>query len=194
MLTDKTGIFIGQHLIHLEHLGISFCSHLTDSTLLLFSGLGKLSSLRLRKGSNFTSTGMESLFSHLGLSKDDRGHDLNYCLHTLDLGECQELTDSNVQLIANALPNLRQLDISWCFKVTDIGLAALFNSCEHLVILKLIGLHEALCEPLFLAPLAKLLTLDLSRTDLVDDTKLHQLKRERPWLKITDYYGEAIIG
>ena len=58
--------------------------------------------------------------------------------------------------------------------------------------LKLIGLKHARCELLFLAPLTKLVYLDLCQTDLVDDAKLLELKRGRPWLKII-YYGEEIV-
>ena len=197
MLTDKTAIFIGQNLTHLEHLGISFCSHLTDSALLSFSRLHNLRSLKLRKGTNFTSGGFEGLFSHRVHSNDTcENHESckkNYRLHTLDLSECQELADSNLQLIASKLPNLRKLAIEWCFKISDTGLAALTSNCEHLVILRLIGLKYARCEPLFVSPLTKLVELDLSQTDLVDDDKLYILKRERPWLRIIDYYGEEII-
>ena len=63
MLTDKTAVFIGRTLTSLEHLGISFCSHLTDSALMAISELHNLQSLRLRKGTNFTSEGFDSLFS-----------------------------------------------------------------------------------------------------------------------------------
>ena len=234
MLTDKTAVFIGQTLTQLEHLGISFCSHLTDSALRAFSALHRLSSLRLRKGTSFTSRGFEQLFarphhtsSHTNSSdgiyerseithgqsgktheycNDGRENgcttttttttvigDKNYILHTLDLSECQELSDSNLELIAGKLPNLRRLEIAWCFKITDAGLESLTKRCQHLSSLKLIGLKYAHCEPLFGPPLAKLVSLDLSQTDLVDDAKLLQLKRERPWLKIINYYGEEIV-
>ena len=111
----------------------------------------------------------------------------------LDLSECQELADSNLQLIGDKLPNLSRLDIAWCFKITDTGLEALVRGCEHLVTLKLIGLKYTRCEALFLAPFTKLVYLDLSQTDLVDDAKLLRLKRGRPWLKIINYYGEEIV-
>ena len=61
MLTDKTAVFIGRTLISLEHLGISFCGHLTDNALMEFSGLCNLHSLRLRKGTNFTNGGFNSI-------------------------------------------------------------------------------------------------------------------------------------
>ena len=205
MLTDKTATFIGRTLAHLEHLSISFCNHLTDTALHGFSGLRHLSSLRLRKGTNFTCHGFEVLFGNqqhhtthqttTTMKRNSNGcADRNYVLHTLDLSECQELSDSNLLLIATKLPNLRKLEIAWCFKITDTGLAALTERCKLLTTLKLIGLKYAHCEPLFLAPLAKLVSLDLSQTDLVDDTKLFQLKRERPWLKIINYYGEEIVS
>ena len=119
--------------------------------------------------------------------------DGNCSLHSLDLSECQELSDSNLELISRKLPHLRRLEIAWCFKITDVGLEALTESCHHLTCLKLIGLKYAHCEPLFQAPLAKLVSLDLSQTDLVDDAKLLLLKRGRPWLKIVNYYGEEIV-
>ena len=197
MLTDKSAIFIGQNLPHLEHLGIMFCSNLTDSALLSFSRLRNLRSLRLRKGPHFTSGGFEGLFSHQRHSTHDAcaNHESskkNYGLHTLDLSECQELADGNLQSITSKLPNLRNLAIEWCFKISDTGLAALTSNCKHLVTLKLVGLKYARCEPLFISPLTKLVELDLCQTDLVDDNKLHALKQGRPWLKIIDYYGEEI--
>ena len=198
MLTDKTAVFIGRTLTSLEHLGISFCSHLTDNALMAFSGLCNLHSLRLRKGTNFTNGGFNSLFSHHN-KEANKAHrnsydTTNFCyLQSLDLSECQELSDFNLQLITSKLPSLRRLEIAWCFKITDVGLEALVNGCRHLSTLKLIGLKHARCEPLFLAPLAKLVYLDLCQTDLVDDSKLLELKRERPWLKIINYYGEEIV-
>ena len=237
MLTDKTAVFIGQTLTQLEHLGISFCSHITDTALQAFSELQRLSSLRLRKGTNFTSQGIEQLFTsrksrairtshtnsdgvhkriterskltHKWSEKDQESSknchengctvvevsdDKNYTLHTLDLSECHDLSDSNLELIAGKIPNLRNIDISWCFKITDSGLESLIKGCINLSSLKLIGLKYAHCEPLFAASLAKLVNLDLSQTDLVDDAKLLQLKRVRPWLKIINYYGEEIIS
>ena len=233
MLTDKTAVFIGQTLTQLKHLGISFCSNLTDSALQAFSALHRLSSLRLTKGTSFTSHGLEQLFarphhtssSHTNSSdgiyemskithrQSGKTHeycnsgrdngctattevigDKNYFLHTLDLSECDELSDSNVELIAGKLPNLKRLGIAWCYKITDTGLDSLTKRCQHLSSLKLIGLKYAHCEPLFGAPLAKLVSLDLSQTDLVDDAKLLQLKRGRPWLKIINYYGQEVVG
>ena len=191
MVTDRTGLFIGQNLTHLEHLGISFCNHLTDESLRSFSALQKLHSLRLKKGSNFTHTAFEYLFTQLTGSENLKSES-NPRMHTLELMECQNLNDSSLQLIANRFPNLHHLVISWCYQITDVGMEAIAYNCEHVVTLKLVGLKYARCEPILLAPLTKLMSLDLSQTDLVDDTQLHRLKTERPWLIIINYYGDEV--
>ena len=108
--------------------------------------------------------------------------------------ECKLLRDSGLIRLAQRFPNLVHLDLSWCWNLSDIGLEAVAHHCPKIETLKLVGLKNAMCVPVLSASLPRLRLLDLEQTDLVNDEDLKKLKEVKPWIKITDYYGEEVGG
>ena len=49
-------------------------------------------------------------------------------LQSLNIGGCDEITDSGVTALANGkLPNLQSLNITYCSNITDSVVTAIFN-------------------------------------------------------------------
>ena len=195
-MTDESSEHI-QTLYNLEHLSISFCSELTDKSLECFSNLENLTSLYLKKGDEFTNQGFENFFDNLCLLSDSpyyhSGNSQNVGrLRKLCLIECKLLRDSGLMKLAKNFPHLIHLDLSWCWNLSDIGLDAVAHNCHRIETLKLVGLKNAMCVPVLSVSLPRLRVLDLQQTDLVDDEELERLKTAKPWIKITNYYGDQI--
>ena len=195
LMTDKSSKHI-QKLSNLEHLSISFCTELTDKSLECFSKLKNLTSLYLKKGDEFSNQGFENLFDNLCLLSGSSHHSGNSQrvgqLRKLCLIECKLLRDSGLVKLARNFPDLIHLDLSWCWNLSDIGLEAVAYHCHKIETLKLVGLKNAMCVPVLSVSLQRLRLLDLQQTDLVDDEELGRLKEAKPWIKITDYYGEQV--
>ena len=195
-MTDRSSEHI-QNLSNLEHLSISFCTELTDKSLKYFSRLKNLTSLYLKRGDEFTNQGFESLFDGLcnfSGSPHHSGNSQNVGqLRKLCLIECKLLRDSGLMKLARNFPHLIHLDLSWCWNLSDIGLEAVVRNCDQIETLKLVGLKNAMCVPVLSVSLPRLRVLDLQQTDLVDDEELGKLKKAKPWVKITNYYGDPVI-
>ena len=195
LMTDKSSEHI-QKLSNLEHLSISFCTELTDKSLECFSKLKNLTSLYLKKGDEFTNQGFEDLFDNLCLLSGSPYHSSNSQrvgrLTKLCLIECKLLRDSGLVKLARSFPHLIHLDLSWCWNLSDIGLEAVAHHCHKIETLKLVGLKNAMCMPVLSVSLQQLRLLDLQQTDLVDDEELGRLKEAKPWIKITNYYGDQV--
>ena len=187
LMTDESSKHI-QRLSRLEHLNISFCTELTDESLNCFSKLKNLTSLELRKGNEFTNQGFELLFDNLCSHKNFHAQELK----KLCLVECKLLRDSGLIRLAQSFPHLVHLDLSWCWNISDIGLEAVAHHCHKIETLKLVGLKNAMCVPVLSASLPRLRLLDLEQIDLVNDEDLKKLKEAKPWIKITNYYGEEV--
>ena len=166
-------------------LSASYCNHMSDKSLHLFAKLKNLRYLLLEKGVNFTSEGLKSLFVELVTDKDHCTSE-NHKLRKLILQECTHLNNSTLQFVAGHYPYLRYLYISDCKFVTDSCLEELSTHLHYLTRLSLIliGLKVASCKSILQGALPRLTCLDLSRTELVDDVRLRELKRQRPWLAI----------
>lgn len=55
-------------------------------------------------------------------------------LESLRLAHCHQLTDTDVSVLVNLLgEELRELDVSWCIKLTDVGVHKILHACNHLV-------------------------------------------------------------
>ena len=195
-MTDKSSEHI-QKLSNLEHLSISFCSELTDKSLECFSKLKNLTSLYLKRGDEFTNQGFENLFDGLCVCSDSpyqSGNSQNVGrLRKVCLIECKLLRDSGLMQLARNFPHLVHLDLSWCWNLSDIGLEAVARNCVRIETLRLVGLKNAMCVPVLSVSLPRLRVLDLQQTDLVDDEELGRLKEAKPWIKITNYYGDPVI-
>lgn len=196
-MTDESSKHI-QKLTNLEHLSISFCSGLTDKSLECFSKLKNLTSLYLKRGDEFTNQGFENFFDGLCLSANGSPHHSGHFrnigqLRKVCLIECKLLRDSGLMKLARNFPHLIHLDLSWCWNLSDIGLEAIARNCNRIETMKLVGLKNAMCVPVLRVSLPRLRVLDLQQTDLVDDEELRRLKEAKPWVKITNYYGDPVV-
>ena len=190
-LTDEIGNSIGSNYYQtLEHLSISYCDNLTDSTLRSLGKLKNLQSLYMKRGPLFTNSGFVSLFGQLCLNPENYRNPRG--LLRLTLIECTGLLDSGLTKVAQSAPNLSHLDLSWCWNLTDKGLQAIALNCHLMQTLILVGLKN--CTAIIGASMPRLRYLELVQTDFVDDEQLRLLKLKKPWLTILDYYGEEVTG
>lgn len=187
--TDLTSERISTLLPNIEHLYISFCTSLTNKSLYYFAKLKFLKSLHLRKSEFFTSEGFE-LLSVRKPCRLQTGEVVGK-IKQLSLIECPGLKDKALIKLAESFRELNHLDISWCWYITDLGLHYVSVHCRKIETLKLVGLKRAQCVPILENPMSTLRTLDLTSSNLVDDGRLVQLKKIKPWIDITDYYGNT---
>ena len=187
-LTDRTGLFIGQHLLGLERLSIYSCSHMTDGSLLAFAALKNLRQLCLGGSSHFTSKGLEMFFLQLAANKDSEP-DTHPEMDTLELTEFEDHIDSPLLVLGQKFPGLRHLDLSSCSELTAAGLDAIARHCMSLVTLRLDYVKCPHHKPILGMAFPQLRYLSLYLSDLLDDEEMQQLKRTRPWLEIDAYIG-----
>ena len=50
-------------------------------------------------------------------------------LRTLDLAECENITDASLVKVARGCPNLQSLSLAWCENITDTSLAEVGRLC-----------------------------------------------------------------
>ena len=119
----------------LKTLDLSFCKDITDQSLYRISHFSKnLESIDLAGCSRITDYGLAFLANELKNLKDlnlrscrqisDKG--LQYLcngsdskLESLSLQDCQKLTDDSLRAIAEGMPNLKSINLSFC-DVTDL--------------------------------------------------------------------------
>lgn len=88
------------------------------------------------------------------------------------------------------------LDLSWCWEVSDNGLAHIIDNCQRLKELHLKGLHELYGTPFFHLPKSVpcLLFLDLSQCNKVQDELIKYIVDKMTELIVHNYYGEMVIN
>ena len=88
-----------------------------------------------------------------------------------------------------------KLDLSWCWEVSDDGIAFIIDNCHRLKELYLIGLHELYGKPFFRIPKNNpgLTFLDLSQCNKIEDEILNLLLQKLPKLTVKNYYGETMV-
>lgn len=171
---------------HLRHLGLSFCECLTDTSLNHLKELKNLESLRLRKGSDFTTDGLSRYFREASLSR----------LQYLNLSECTNIRDDVVlDMVQVCGKQLRELSLSWCWFITDRGLISIVDHCCNLETLDLLGIDKVKGECLARIPeeMPKLKFLDLRQCNQIVDNLIMDMVRQKPDLKVYNYYGEEFI-
>lgn len=91
-------------------------------------------------------------------------------------------------------PHVISLELSWCWYVTDEGLASIVNRCRNIQRLILIGLHELTGKPLenTVERLPRLTYLDLCNCNAIIDDIMINLARKFSYLSIVNYYGDVI--
>ncbi|KAL3685798.1 hypothetical protein R1sor_003820 [Riccia sorocarpa] len=126
-ITDKSLQALAKHCRGIQSLNLTRCIKLTDKGLIsLLESCTSLQELYLYAVSSFTDDAFKK-FSNV--------HELRL----LDVCGAQYLSDEGVAAIAECA-KLVSLNLTWCVRVTDVGLKALARNCKSLEILSLHGL------------------------------------------------------
>ncbi|XP_055680156.1 F-box/LRR-repeat protein 14 [Lutzomyia longipalpis] len=116
-ITDTSLGRIGSQMKNLEVLELGGCSNITNTGLMLIAwSLKKLKRLNLRSCWHISDQGI----GHLAGVGPETEHTLP--LEYLGLQDCQRLSDEALKYIAQGLPFLRSINLSFCVSVTDSGL------------------------------------------------------------------------
>ena len=119
-LSDNALLAVTAQCTNLKKLALSFGEDFTDVGLASLARLPALESLKIRKGILFTNDGFRALFSDKRLGP----------LQEIDLTECAQLRDDSVMFLAENCPGLKQCNLSWCWELTDAGIASIINNCR----------------------------------------------------------------
>ncbi|VVC91974.1 unnamed protein product [Leptidea sinapis] len=126
-VTDQSLVYICNNLINLESLNIQRCRAVTDLGIAELNKLSKLKVLNISQCELITKDGIEK-----GLCTEQ-----NNILEELDVNSLN-LDQTGLIMISERLPNLRLLDISYCFNaVTDSSIQVVFKNLVLLHTLKL---------------------------------------------------------
>nr|KJB61935.1 hypothetical protein B456_009G392400 [Gossypium raimondii] len=126
-LSDKSLQLVADNYPELESLNLTRCVKMTDSGLQqVFVKCSFLQSLNLYALSSFTDEAYKkiSVLSHLKF---------------LDLCGAQNLSDDGLSCIAKC-KKLVSLNLTWCVRVTDVGVIDIAESCTSLEFLSLFGI------------------------------------------------------
>ncbi|CAG8605517.1 17303_t:CDS:2 [Acaulospora morrowiae] len=145
-------------LIHTESLrtlNLSFVKGITNSylTKLLSPFFNCIRTLNLAGGSR-SDTCLSSIIPHChqiqhlslawntSLSDASINKIANVCgkrLRTLDLTNCEKVSDRSMSSIAQYCVKLRELRVSYCRGVSEVGVKSVIEGCEELKLLDLVG-------------------------------------------------------
>lgn len=126
-LSDKSLQLVADNYPELESLNLTRCVKMRDSGLQqVFVKCSFLQSLNIYALSSFTDEAYKkiSVLSHLKF---------------LDLCGAQNLSDDGLSCIAKC-KKLVSLNLTWCVRVTDVGVIAIAESCTSLEFLSLFGI------------------------------------------------------
>lgn len=160
----KKQIARGPSFASLATLDLSQTTGVTDQKLGVLADLRNLRHLKMKRCRNVSDMGLGQL------AKLDK-------LESLNLARCLNISDEGVALLVAGATSLQTLNIKFCYKITNTGIAALAGlhsltslNCSHCRLLSDVGLRG-------LTGLNHLKTLKISDCD-----------------QITDYGIEAISG
>lgn len=126
-VTDQSLVHICKNLVNLEYLNIQRCRAVTDLGIVELQKLKKLKSLNISQCELITKEGLSK-----GICAEE-----NNLLEELDIHSLN-LDHSGLVIILEKLPNLRSLDISYCFNaVTDTSIQVIFKNQVFLESLKM---------------------------------------------------------
>ncbi|KAM1306338.1 hypothetical protein ACFX2H_008739 [Malus domestica] len=174
-LSDKSLQLVAENYPELQLLNLTRCVKLTDSGLQqILHSCPCLHSLNLYALSSFTDEAYKkiSLLSHLQF---------------LDLCGAQNLSDEGVSCIARC-KSLLSLNLTWCVRVTDLGVIAVAQGCTSLEFLSLfgiVGVTDKCLEPLSLTCSNTLTTLDVNGCIGIKKRSRDELLQMFPKLRIT---------
>lgn len=168
----------------LRTLGVSYAENLSDASLACMQGLHELRQLKLRRGPRLTARGLGRMFENQSLAN----------LIRLEL-DSLALDDEALALLVRGCPQLRTLELPWCWDITENGLATIVANCPNLVNLVLLGLFKihGFCLAELPTRMPKLRYIHLEQCNEVVDLLLESLARRLPQLKVFNYYGELVV-
>eukprot|EP00747_Dinoflagellata_sp_TGD_P179042 gnl/TRDRNA2_/TRDRNA2_29161_c0_seq1.p1 gnl/TRDRNA2_/TRDRNA2_29161_c0~~gnl/TRDRNA2_/TRDRNA2_29161_c0_seq1.p1 ORF type:complete len:487 (-),score=79.33 gnl/TRDRNA2_/TRDRNA2_29161_c0_seq1:50-1510(-) len=187
----------------LRSLGVSFASELEPGALAALARLPMLNELTLKKATNLTDAEWAAFFlehrrSHAGASAgmaaaegcEDRPDDDTW--RKLEFCGCENFADVAVASLAmRAQPALADLDLSWCWHLTDAGLRVLLAATPNIERLKLAGAEALTANGV--APccrLARLEELDCTQCNSIKDEMLEFL--HRLFFAVPGHGGDAL--
>ncbi|XP_032223041.2 F-box/LRR-repeat protein 20 isoform X2 [Nematostella vectensis] len=109
------------------------------------------------------------------------------------------LSDDGIRLISRcpklSCRNLKTLDLSWCWDITDKGLQYIILNCSEMRYLNICGLREVTGVPLRQVPstMPHLTELDARQCNKMRDELLYELVVKVPKLIVIDYYGDYVV-
>lgn len=151
-LTDVSLKHVGDKMNNLKVLNLSFCTNITNAGLRFLAKMPALLELNLRVCGNISDVGI----GHLSVGNSRLTLlDVSFCeritnqslihisqgmfhLKSLSLGLCP-IDDDGLQSLAEAVGNLRSLDIGQCSRVTDRGLMIIGEYLKNLESIDLYG-------------------------------------------------------
>ncbi|GJT44202.1 F-box protein isoform X1 [Tanacetum coccineum] len=151
-ISDKGLQMVADNYRHLESLDITRCIKITDGGLQhVMVKCSGLKSLNLYALSSFTDEAYKkiSLLAHLEF---------------LDLCGAQNLSDEGLFCIAKC-KNIRTLNLTWCVRVTDVGVIAIAEGCtslEYLSLFGIVGVTDKCLEALSKSCSNTITTLDVN--------------------------------
>jgi len=131
-LSETSGISLSLHDIfpNVRHLTLSYCDWLEDDLFVLLSTkISRVTSLQLRGDANLSFRTWGALAALSSLT------DLN-------LSQCTQIGDDDLDLIAASCSSLTSVDLAGCYKITDTGIRALARQCLELVEVDMSGLSQ----------------------------------------------------
>jgi len=169
-VTDNSLGRIATHCKNLESLDLGGCTKVTNTGLLLISwGLKRIRKLNLRSCWQISDHGI----GHLTGINSQPGTGAR-ALEDLCLQDCQKVTDEALKHIAEGLPSIARMNLSFCLSVTDTGLKSLsriptlddlnLRSCDNVSDIGIGFLGSASPSPLR--------RLDVSFCDRVTDSSM----------------------
>ncbi|CAH0405356.1 unnamed protein product [Chilo suppressalis] len=126
-VTDQSLVYICKNLVNLEYFNIQRCRAVTDLGIIELNKLKKLKSLNISQCELITKDGLEK-----GICAVENNILEELDVHSLNIDE------SAVIMISEKFPNLRSLDVSYCFNaVTDTSIQVIFKNQIYLQTLKM---------------------------------------------------------
>ncbi|RWR75495.1 F-box/LRR-repeat protein 2 [Cinnamomum micranthum f. kanehirae] len=174
-LTDEMMSFLSEHLPHLISIGLNSCRRLTSSTFFnLTKNCPSLEEIRMQH----TRLGAEDSISELGKKCKIR---------SLKLAGNIYLRDETLERVGTLCSELKSLDVSHCWCITEVGIGGIGKYCTKITELRIDGCRQVRSLGLDLEFL-KLQVLVASSSG-IEDKGLEMIGRGCQWLQILDVNG-----
>lgn len=158
----------------LRHLSISFARELEPPALAVLGSMPQLESVILKKASKPMDVHWAALFIEQRRVRPAVGH-----WKVLNVAECEFFADGAISALATTpQPLLLDVDLSWCWHLTDEGLCALLLAAPNLRLVKLAGVKSLTGRGLIpCCGLPQLAELDCTSCNSISDNILEFLHR-----------------